>query len=248
MRRTKVIKPLGLSIALLVCILGGTPLLGHLYQQQKEKSFEMAVIHGDEVTLKEMLAHGSDPNTIINCCPNKPTPTTFFKNSLRGDLREPRPPRTTPLMLAIIHRQQGAAKLLLQYGARPDETDEFGFTALYMAISVQEHSLIQLLLKYHTSMSVPNEYRMPALCWALDMHDTTDIPIMLNYGADPNVLDQDGRPALYLAILLNNIPAVKTLLFHAADPSLTFHGWSCIELAEAMHNIKALRLIHHGAG
>lgn len=218
------------------------------YEAHLDRKLVYAIEIGDLATLRKLVAVGAHVNLQVKDRFSKPTPATYFKNALRGALRDPRKPKATPLMLAVTAGRLEIARLLLDHGATVDARDEYGFTPLTMAISTRHAAVVSLLLARGANPNAPNDLGMPPLLWALMLRQSGSACELLEHGANPNAYDSDHRSALYLAVLEEDAPAVQALLAHGADPNTSFQGYSALELAQAQHDEAiAQALVRKGA-
>lgn len=186
---------------------------------------------GDIGSMRRSLAAGADPNVWVPGRETKPTPATFFHNALHGELRIPRPPRTTLLTIAVMDAHLDEAALLLKSGARVDTPDEYGFTALTSAITGGRLAVVELLLRHGANPNAPNQLHMPPLIWAIMLRQTPCALALLKFGANANAMDGDGIPALYLAVLEREERLTSELLARGADPNTQYRGWPVLRLA-----------------
>ncbi|CCW35135.1 ankyrin repeat-containing protein [Chthonomonas calidirosea] len=228
--RRKVILWLFAALLFVGSFAGGEPLLARLYQLYNDRSLAVAIERGDNAMLLRLLNAGADPNFPLDYENPKPTPATYLKNALHGPLRAPRVPVTTPLMLAVIHKRPDMVEELLAHGAFVDARDEYRFTPLFMALSLHQHAIVRLLLVHGADPNAQNDLDIPPIAWAIEVGDSDDVPLLLSHGANPNALDMDGRPVLYLATLLKDKKSIQALLHYNAIPSLSFHGWTVLDL------------------
>ncbi len=194
------------------------------------------VLHNNTSTVRSALKLGADVNRYEEGPSRKPTPAVFFHNALRGELHNPRTPRATPLMLAVMNGDLSMVKLLLRHGAAVDARDEFGFTALFMAISDRRPDIADTLLHYGANPNIGDDLHMTALCWAILMGDNAVADTLLKDRANPNQKDEDGIAPIYLATLERRTSVVKELGRYGADPNASFHGYPALHVAIAQHD------------
>ncbi len=228
--------------------LAAVPIFIHIRHARINQGLIDATEQANLTSMRLLLDHGADPDTPVTDKLTKPTAATYFKNALHGPLHNPRAPRATPLMLAVIAGRPDMAQLLLDRGARVDARDEYGFTALSMAVSLKRPDLVKLLLAHGADPNATNALKMPPLAWALMLDRTESACALLDRGADPDASDYDGRPALYLAAIEENTRAVQALLAHGADANASFLGCSVLQLAAAQGDAEIIRALQqHGA-
>jgi hypothetical protein len=130
-------------------------------------------------TVKKLLEYGANPNE------RKKGHRLYLENSyssfdLEGEI--------TPLMqsrLPII------TELLIKYGARVNDQDKYGRTALMISAFFDDKD-----------------------------NDNLNMKVLLKNGADVNFKKNTGQTALYLAAMNNNIASVKILLNNGANINL----------------------------
>jgi len=149
-----------------------------------------------EQLLKKILNGEMDPNGRI-----KSGPLTLSSDEnpyfLYGE--------TTPLTQS---RKPEITELLIKYGARVNDQDEYGRTALMVS-------------------SVFDGY---------DENDNLNAKMLIKNGADINVKDNKGQTALYIAIVGKNTASIKLLVDKGADVNLRDNrGLSPLMLANIVY-------------
>lgn len=104
-----------------------------------------AIYEGDLDRVRELLDRGADPNSrraILSTIAERLSRTGYTSHTLDFSER-------TPLLIEALNREQFAiAQLLLDRGANPNVSDEYGQAALARARDMQAPSqLVELLLK-----------------------------------------------------------------------------------------------------
>jgi len=110
----------------------------------------------------------------------------------------------TALMYAARQDAQDAARTLAENGAKLDEQDPDGATALQLAIINQHYNMAALLLEKGANPNVADNTGMAALYAAVDMDD---------FRADI------GRPVRLIPDRLRALDVVRLALAHRADPN-----------------------------
>jgi hypothetical protein len=143
-------------------------------EYQKESNSNDAV-----ETVKRLLENGANPNE------RKQGHLLYLNDSyssfeLEGEI--------TPLTQS---RVPGVTELLIKYGARVNDQDKYGRTALMVSAFFDDKD-----------------------------DDNLNMKVLLKNGADVNFRKNTGQTALYLAAMNNNIASVKILLNNGADINL----------------------------
>ncbi|WP_219350559.1 ankyrin repeat domain-containing protein, partial [Campylobacter fetus] len=115
-------------------------------------------------------------------------------------------------------------KLLLDYNASVNMTNDHNYTALIYACIYGKADVVKILLEYKADMyietTLENNY-LTALMIACSENHTEIVRTLLENGYDPNYKNQKGETALiYYALMKNNKPSreiIKILLEYGAD-------------------------------
>lgn len=102
---------------------------------------------------------------------------------------------------------------LLESGAKIDECDNEGKTALHLAGQEGHNSVIQALLETHGAFidQRAHDGKTAFRLACLESHFEC-IQTLLKYGCDVNLKDADSRTTLYILALENKLKVVKFLL------------------------------------
>jgi Domain of unknown function (DUF6438)/Ankyrin repeat len=109
----------------------------------------------------------------------------------------------TALMIASVAVQPQSVSALLDAGARVDQRDLHGDTALIGAAAVRFRSLRQAaeivgnLLAHGASVEATNDLGESALMWAARAGNSESINVLLKAAANPARVDQSGHDALF---------------------------------------------------
>jgi ankyrin repeat protein len=236
----------------LICILAVIQAAGMglnaLYRWHINRRLMVATEHADIDEISRRIAEGADVNLPITDKQTNPTPATYLASELRRKNKRPNKPHTTLLMVAVASKHLDVARQLLAHGARVDDRDEYGFTALTMAISVKCPEIVELLLDHHADPNAAGDINMPPLTWALLLRQNEIARLLLHAGADPNVLNRDGLPPLYLAVMDDNVDAVRALLAAGADANVKYHDYPAFRTAVEQGNPSiVMTLLRFGA-
>jgi hypothetical protein len=139
---------------------------------------------------------------------------------------------------AGIAQHEGVTRLLLEYGADPNDEE-----TPYHAAEGYDLAVLKALLESgrldRTSMTT-------LLLRKGDWHDTEGIRLMLEYGADPNDMTRWGNSALHHALRRDNrLANIALMLDHGGDPvSRNLHnGKSALSIAARRGRGDVLRFL-----
>jgi ankyrin repeat protein len=184
-----------------------------------------AAENGQLEIVKLLLQKGADVNakssynTVHQCATPLIGATKVEKNYARmGDLPGSRVTTTKK------HGYLEIVQLLLEKGAKPDELDNFGHTALFHAASNGQVDVVKLLLDKGAGVDVDGKNRNGTpLLFAAQNGDVEVVSLLLAKGANPNAEcnsnDAEGKPWTPLKIAkANNFTNVVDLLQKAVKP------------------------------
>lgn len=130
--------------------------------------------------------------------------------------RETKPrqvPETAIYGAAGLAQHAGVTRLLLEYGADPNDEE-----TPYHAPESYDNAVLRVLLE---SGKLSHRSKVWLLVRKADWHDEAGMKMALDDGADPNWVPHWGRNALQHAILRGNgLAMIQMLLDHGADPLL----------------------------
>jgi ankyrin repeat protein len=109
-------------------------------------------------------------------------------------------------------------QLLLRYGARVDEQDDAGNTALLHALDGTDFTLAQWLIEAGANVHLANEDGTTPLLAAVQPRSEERVRYLLERGAQAANRDKLGTTALMLAARFADVPLVKLLLERGVDP------------------------------
>jgi uncharacterized protein len=107
------------------------------------------------------------------------------------------------LMMAAVMGQPQSVSELIDAGARVDQRDGHGNTALIGAASVRFMDLhtaaevVRILLAHSASVDATNDLGESALMWAARAGNPESIQILLQAGANRLRVDQSGHDAMF---------------------------------------------------
>ncbi len=102
---------------------------------------------------------------------------------------------STPLILAAYYDDREIVKLLLDHGARVDETDGTGNTALMGVAFKGYEEMAKLLIAGGADVNAVNAMGATSLIYAITFKHQNLAKILLENGADPSIRDARGQTA-----------------------------------------------------
>jgi ankyrin repeat protein len=139
---------------------------------------------------------------------------------------------------AGIAQHEGLTRLLLEYGADPNDEE-----TPYHAAEGYDLAVLRALLE---SGKLNSTSMTTLLLRKGDWHDTEGIRLMLEHGADPNAMTRWGNSALHHALQRDNrLANIVLLLNHGGDPLLKnlHNGKSAASIAARRGRGDVLRLL-----
>lgn len=108
-------------------------------------------------------------------------------------------------------------KLLLEFGADANVTNNFGHTPLILTSTGGHKEIVKLLLDHGANVNATNNKGYTALWWASFFGYKEIVALLLNCGADVNISYDNGETALTLASSKGHKEIVKLLLDSGSD-------------------------------
>ena len=129
--------------------------------------------------------------------------------------------KISALSYAIVKKNTGIVKLLLQSGANPNLAPKEGGAALILASGpYHDPQIVQLLLEAGADPNVADEAGEAPLMYVCVTHgNPKTIKTLLDAKADPNARNKHDVTALMAASAKGHVAAVKLLLQAGADPN-----------------------------
>ncbi|WP_245655880.1 ankyrin repeat domain-containing protein [Microtetraspora fusca] len=164
------------------------------------------------------------------------------RRMLHPDTDLNRAPGTTPLYRAALHGDHEMVRLLLEYGADPDQASGGKDEGLPLcaAASWNHWETVQALVDGGADPNAAEAGGWTALLWAAAQGHLRSADILLDVGADPDAADEAGTTPLTAAARFGAYGVVWSLLEHGADPALPdgagdtaldiARRWSAVEL------------------
>jgi ankyrin repeat protein len=179
-------------------------------------------------TARALLEAGANANTGWYEMIDYPNPRPVLESAIYG--------------AAGIAHHEGLTRLLLEYGADPNDEE-----TPYHAAEGYDLAAVKALLESGRLNPTSLNTLLLRKC---DWHDLEGLRLLLEHGADPNAMTRWGNNALHHALLRDNRLANITLLMdHGADPSLKnmHNGMSGTAIAAKRGRGDVLRLLEEHA-
>jgi ankyrin repeat protein len=142
-----------------------------------------------------------------------PVPKTF---SIIGG---PLDPETAPqLLTAVVANDSARVHGLLAASESPDESDEYGRTALIYAVMFDNVSIGQMLVSQGANLNIHDQLGKTALHWAAERGSGDMLRLLLDAKAMVDAQDLHGLTPLMNAARDGRAEAVRVLLQYHADP------------------------------
>ncbi len=175
-------------------------------------------------TARALLDAGASANTGWYEMIDHPNPRPVLESAIYG--------------AAGIAQHEGVTRLLLEYGADPNDEE-----TPYHAAEGYDHAVLKALLE---SGKLNSTSMTTLLLRKGDWHDTEGIRLLLEHGADPNAMTRWGNSALHHTLQRDNrLVNIALLLDHGGDPLLKniHNGKSAAAIAARRGRGDVLRLL-----
>nr|CAG4641467.1 EOG090X019S [Eurycercus lamellatus] len=162
----------------------------------------LASIKGKSAFVRELLAHGADPNA--------------------EDIDN-----WTPLLCAAKGDFSTICVELLNHGANIEQRDMGGWTALMWACYKGHVETATLLVEQRAEVNVHGQFHITPLMWASGRGHVAIVRLLLNHGAKVNIGDKYGTTALIWACRKSYTEIVDMLLQAGANVEVSgIHCWT----------------------
>ena len=148
-------------------------------------ALQMAVGKNDTNLVKVLLSHEADPNTTVD---------SIFLNGGTGPAAG-----FTPLLTAVLSKNQATVQLLLEHKAEPSHPDKTGQTSLHLAVRQGLKEIAELLIAAGADVNARDSDGFSPLHLAAQFRNPEFIEILLAHEANINLKDNDSRTPLDLA-------------------------------------------------
>jgi ankyrin repeat protein len=172
---------------------GEVAVMGGVMAVAPEDPLVIAVESGDLLAVHGLLARGHDPNTR-----DKPTDRT-------------------PLMEAVLRNNLELVQVLLGAGARVNERNDYGQTALLELNDEAKPELVRTLVSAGARLNLKDRDGDTALINVARWGNVEALRALIEAGAKVNAHNNDGETALMLAASAGEVEKVKALLAAGAD-------------------------------
>ena len=123
-----------------------------------------------------------------------------------------------------LQDNSAVVRLLLQRGAKVDQRDSHGNTALLRAVQTNLVDSIKVLLEFGADVNIINDYGQTPLLISMGMSAT--IPgLLLAHGANLNYASPHRSPLLWRAIDIYSDTKVRLLLDAGANPTIRYREY-----------------------
>ena len=129
----------------------------------------------------------------------------------------------TALLIACEKGNKNTINVLLNAGADPNITDDYGYTWLhYAAQNVRCTEVLQTVISHGVDVNATNKYNKTALIKACESGNTYAIDVLFNAGADPNISDEHGDTWLhYAARSYQSTEVLQAVISHGVGVNAT---------------------------
>lgn len=147
---------------------------------------------------------------------------------------------------AVKNNEVEVAKLFIEAGFSPSETDHSGTPVLSLAVRERHIEMVNLLLEAGADVNATSKDRnYTALMDAAQIGELKIAQLLLKNAADPNTQSKDGQTALILAVGRQDVDVIASLLQSGSDFSLKDGmGMSALDYVNLFRNEKILALFN----
>jgi uncharacterized protein len=146
----------------------------------------------------------------------------------------PVPDDVAHLLYAIATNDAIGAHGLLAAHTSPDESDEYGRTALIYAVMFDNVPIAQALISYGATLNIHDKLGKTALHWAAQRGSIDMLRVLLAANATVDAQNQQGLTPLMIAATVGRADLVRLLLQYHADPlKRDYTGRDAIDWSES---------------
>ena len=152
----------------------------------------------------------------------------------------------SPLMVAAYHNNPTAVKILIQSGARVNDTNNSKWTALHYAALLGRAEITAELIKAQADINASSITGMTALMKSAGANHLDNLKTLLKLGADIEQVDDKGRTALMYAAAMGRVDALSVLVAAGADlRAIDGEGKSAMHLAKDRKKQDVIIYLNH---
>lgn len=143
----------------------------------------------------------------------------------------------TPFMEATHQGAAGAARILIEKGAKVNDVDKEDLTPLHLAVRgwwpAKKPEIVDLLLANGACVNARDKEGLTPLMVASGYSETQPIRALISHGAEIDAQDERGWTSLMYAASENQVGVIRLLVDHGADLNLrTTSGKTALKIAE----------------
>lgn len=157
----------------------------------------------------------------------------------------------TPLHIAVIKKDIGFSRLLLDAGAYVNAMNDDGDTPLHIAATTNAFEISKLLLESGAHINAKNDDGKTPLHLAVDYSKIDLLKQLLQCGADSELEDNTGRTSLMTTVIQNKPDALEAMLSIVPKPNInkyTSEGKNLLHIAANQGFDRVVEiLLDHGA-
>lgn len=148
------------------------------------------------------------------------------------DLNKPKENKWTPLMMALMYRNEEISKTLFQNGADINVRDDENWSPLMYALRYGKHNLAEAMILKDKKINVSNKNGWTPLLFALRQSAGKCADMLIEKGADILTGNRDGTTPLHLALQYKQTAiALKIIRMGKGLDKRTRYGWSPLMVA-----------------
>lgn len=148
------------------------------------------------------------------------------------------------LMIATKNANQQLISLLVQAGAKVNNTDRFGWTALFYASYFGNANCAKILMESGGLVNLVDSDEMTCLIWASGRGHQGVVELLIQHGAQVNAPDRYNTSALIWASRKGDAKIVRTLIENGAKvEERGMYGWTPLIVAVKGNHLETCKLL-----